>query len=82
MVLCPAGPGGILSSSVLSPRAQCQIEAARFLCLGYLNYAAVEVGSVFDYQSALLSMLTEGHDLKKPVHIQMVMVIKLDSKSC
>lgn len=46
-----------------------------------MNFAAVEVDSVFDYQSALLSMLTEGHDLKKPVYIQMVNIIKLDSKS-
>ena len=59
---------------MLSPRALCQVESVRVLCLCYLNYAAVEGDSVFDYRGALLSMLTEGRDLKKPVHLQIVSV--------
>ncbi len=74
-ILMSVGPDSILNPNVLSPRGQCQVEAARFISHCYKNQAAVGTSSVFDYTAALLSMLVEGHNLKKPVHVQMVSII-------
>lgn len=72
-----SGPRDILSVSALNPKSVCQLEAAKFLCYCYKNSVAAEGRSdedaaVFDYKSALVSMLTEGLDLKKAVNVQIV----------
>ena len=74
-ILMSVGPDSILNPNVLSPRGHCQVEAARFISYCYKNQVAVGTSSVFDYKAALLSMLVEGHNLKKPVHVQMVSII-------
>ena len=75
-----SGPCDILSVSTLNPKSVCQLDAARFLCYCYKNSVAAEGrhgsshedAAVFDYKSALLSMLTEEQDLKKAVNVQIV----------
>lgn len=77
MSLC-AGPDSILSPGVLSARDKCQVTAARFICHCYGNQRAVGDSNatlLFNNQAALLSLLTEGHDLRKPVHVQLVSAI-------
>ena len=81
------GPSDILSVSSLNDKTACQLKAAEFLCYWYKSSVSVvdtdgTVGTSEEggnkrlgIEGTILSMLSEGNDLKSPVQVQTVCLL-------